>query len=282
MPKLLTQAQIDSFKADGFVAPIDVLSEEEVRYFRSQLEAFEAEHGGAPLGRDLIRKTHVRESWAAEIARHPRVLDAIEDLIGPDILLYTSTLFIKEPGSEQKTAWHQDATYLGLTPHLHMNAWVALSDASEEAGCLQFLPGSSKQGLLQHRARSAPGSVNHGGQSIVSDIPTEQARSAPLKSGQMSIHHTFAIHGSEPNLSKDRRIGMSLNVIPTKVRHTGSFKMSATLVRGEDQYGHFEHEPDPRLFDKASRIRNHDVAYGLYRDGYEEQIRLHDEPISSS
>lgn len=275
MPKVLTQAQVDQFRNDNFINGIDVLTTDETRHYRSCLEAYEAAKGGAPLDAAFSRKVHTGEPWAAELVRHPRVLDAVEDIIGPDILVYTTTLFTKEAGGVQVTGWHQDATYLGLTPYEHVNVWIALSNASEEAGCMQFMVGSSRFGQLRHGARNMPGSVNHGGQAIVEELPTEPIKSAPLKPGQLSFHHTLAVHSSEPNRADDRRIGFSISVIPTHVRHTGSYRMGATLVRGEDRYGHFDLEPDPREHDAETNARNYEACYRRYREGYEEQITNH-------
>ena len=275
MPKVLTQQQVDQFERENFLAPIDVLTADEVHSYRRCLENYEAEQGGAPLSPALSRKVHIREPWAAELVRHPRVLDAVEDLIGADILVYATTLFIKEAGGIQVTGWHQDATYLGLDPYKHINVWIALSTASEEAGCMRFVVASSRLGQLRHGARNMPGSVNHGGQAIVETVPQDHVRSAPLRSGQLSFHHTLAVHSSEPNRSNDRRIGFSLSVIPTHVRHTGSHRMGATLVRGEDRFGHFDLEPDPRKHDAGTNAANYKACYARYRQGYEEQIARH-------
>jgi non-heme Fe2+,alpha-ketoglutarate-dependent halogenase len=275
VPKVLTQEQVEQFTRDNFLASVDVLTPDEARHYRRCLETYEAEQGGAPLNPALSRKVHIREQWAAELVRHPRVLDAVEDLIGPDILVYTTTLFTKEAGGIQVTGWHQDATYLGLQPYEHINVWIALSEASEAAGCMRFVVASSGLGQLRHGAQNMPGSVNHGAQAIVENVPLEHVQSAPLGIGQLSFHHTLAVHSSEPNRSGDRRIGFSLSVIPTRVRHTGSYRMGATLVRGEDRYGHFDLEPDPRAHDADTNASNYAACYGRYRQGYEEQIARH-------
>ena len=140
---------------------------------------------------------------------------------------------------------------------------------------MQFVVGSSRLGQLRHGAQNMPGSVNHGGQAIVEPLPSTQVRGAPLAPGQLSFHHTLAVHSSEPNRSNDRRIGFSLSVIPTHVRHIGSYRMGATLLRGVDRYGHFDVEPDPREHDSDTNARNYEACYGRYREGYEEQIDRH-------
>ena len=275
MPKALTQEQIERYGRENFLAPVDALSRDEARHYRNCLEAYEAAQGGRPLQPWQYRKVHVREAWAAELVRHPRILDAVEDLIGPDILVFNATFFIKEARTDQITAWHQDATYFGLTPHEHVTAWVALSDASEAAGCMQFVVGSSTFGQLHHAPQKVASSVNHGSQTIVEPFDESRIASAPLKPGQFSFHHTLVIHSSAPNMSDDRRIGFGISYIPVHVSHRGSYRMGATLTRGEDRFGHFALEPDPRGHDMAENARHHDAAYRRYREGYEEQIAAH-------
>ena len=277
MPKILSNSQAERFCRENFLAPLDALTTDEVNHYRGRLETYEVEQGGAPLEAWQYRKLHVREPWAAQLVRHPKVLDAIEDLIGPDILVFNSTFFIKEARAAQITAWHQDATYFGLQPYEHVSAWIALSEASEQAGCMRFVVGSSGFGQLHHAARKVVGSVNHGGQAIVETFDQSKVATAPLRAGQFSVHHTLAVHSSEPNQSDDRRIGIAVSCIPTHVQHVGNFKMGATLVRGVDRFHHFTLEPDPRAAAAADNVENHRAAYRRYREGYEEQIAAHRE-----
>ncbi|MGE4221279.1 MAG: phytanoyl-CoA dioxygenase family protein [Alphaproteobacteria bacterium] len=275
MGKVLTDEQVKRYRHDNFLFPIPALSLDEVAHYRRCLEAYEAEQGGAPLPPPAYRKLHVREPWAAELIRHPKVLDAVEDVLGPDILAFNATFFIKQPHTPHVTAWHQDSTYFGLDPHEHVTAWVALSEASELAGCMRFLPGSSQMGQLHHAAKQVAASVNHGSQTLVQSVDENQALLAPIKAGEMSFHHTLAVHASGPNNAEDRRIGWGISYIPAHVRHVGSYRMGATLVRGVDRYGHFELEPDPREHDAAFNAVAHDAAYKRYREGYDEQIVQH-------
>ena len=210
--------------------------------------------------------------FAAELARHPRILDAVESLLGPDILCWTSTWFVKDAHTEAQTIWHQDATYFGLRPHRHVTAWLALSEASVEAGCMRFVPGTNRGGLLRHIANAAPNSINNVGQRTEADFQTEDAVPVPLKPGQFSIHHTLAVHASGPNEAGDRRIGIGISYIPASVRHIGSMRVPATLVRGEDRYGHFDLEPEPQgalEWDSYFRHRN------AYSESYAEQVEWH-------
>ena len=275
MVKVLSRKQIAQYRNDNYLSPCEALTDKEVIYYRGRLEAYENSIGGAPHEPWQYRKVHVREAWAAELVRIPRVLDAVEDLIGPNLLIFNATFFIKEPKSDQITAWHQDATYFGMRPFDHVTAWIALSDVSEEAGCMAFVVGSSSFGQLYHAPHTILGSVNHGGQAIAEPFDDSVVVNTPLKAGQFSFHHTMVIHSSTPNRSNDRRIGCGISYIPTHVRHIGTYRMGASHARGEDKFGHFAREPDPRQHDVATNMLNHEAAYRRYLEGYDEQIGIH-------
>jgi len=268
----LSQEQIDAFHRDGFLAPVDVFTVEQARRWRADLETFERTLPSGPVSAGDRRKLHVRLPWARDLVEDPRLLDVMESLLGPDILVFTSTFFIKEPNTDAITAWHQDATYFGLSPHEHVTAWVALSEASIEAGCMEFVPGSHRWGQLPHGQDSTPGTINAGARSIGRPIDTSTARFAPIRTGQVSLHHTLIAHNSPPNRGNDRRIGFGISYIPTHLRHSGSKRMTATLVRGVDRHGHFDLEDDPRTLGEADRIEAHKRAYSIYRDCHSEQM----------
>ena len=168
----LSQTRIEAFRRDGFLAPLDALPEAEAHALRAELEAFERTLPLGPVSARDRRKLHVWLPWARALVEDARILDVMEQLLGPDILVFTSTFFIKEPNTDAITAWHQDATYFGLIPHEHVTAWVALSEASIEAGCMEFIPGSPKWGQLRHGSETVSGSINAGGQSISVPIDT--------------------------------------------------------------------------------------------------------------
>ena len=143
MPKRLTAEQVQDYESRGFACPVPVLTPAEVRDARAAIEAFEA-RTGRTLDYPEKSKSYLLFDWADRLIRHPAILDAVEDLIGPDILVYHTTMWIKDPGTPQYIAWHQDGTYFYLDPAEHVTAWVALSDASEEAGCMRVLPGTHR------------------------------------------------------------------------------------------------------------------------------------------
>ena len=279
MPKTLSPAQVASYERDGFLTPNPALTPDEAAASRGKLAAYEHALGG-PLTSEATEaryrsRTHVLLPWVHALVSHPAILDSVEDLIGPDILVYTSTWFIKEPESAAIAAWHQDATYFGLRPYVHVTAWLAFTDATAETGCMEFLPGSHHGGQRSHRAGVVAGSVNRAGQAIVGEVDDLPAVHAPLRAGEFSLHHTLCLHRSQPNRSAGRRVGLAISYVPTSVRHLGvKHKTPAMLVRGVDTFGHFDLEPAP-VVDRDEQAR---AAYARsaegYRLAYAEQVAL--------
>ncbi len=267
----LSTSQVESFRRDGFIAPLDVFGADEVHDLRGRLEDFEASLPAGPIAPRDRRKLHVRLPWMRDLVEDRRLLDSMQPLLGPDILVFTSTFFVKEAGSPAVAAWHQDATYFGLEPPDLIAAWLALSEASVEAGCMRFVAGSHRGGQLRHAADSVAASVNAGSQSIAEGFDAGEPAYAPLRAGQVSLHHALTVHDSAPNRTADRRIGLSISYLPAHIRRSG-MRLSATLVRGTDRWGYYDPEPDPRRMAPSESEAAHAHAYALYRAGYREQI----------
>jgi len=243
MPKVLTQPQIDQFREQGFVSPIRVMSDAEALGYRNRLERFERETGG-PLGGNLRHKTHLLFTWLADLVRHPRILDAVEDLYGPDILCWTTNFFIKEKANPAFVSWHQDSTYWGLSQPDVVTAWVAFTRANAGNGAMEVMPGSHKLDQIPHRDTFAKHNLLTRGQEIAVEVDHSKAVRLDLEPGEISLHHVRLVHGSPPDTSDDRRIGFAIRYIPTYLRQLFGDD-SASLVRGEDRYRHFELEPRP-------------------------------------
>lgn len=274
----LTQEQIARWRRDGFLSPFPLLDATQVQACRDGLARFE-KWLGAPVNNseDLQYRTmpYLILPWAAKLAHDERILDVVEALIGPDILIYTSTFFIKEPHSPTIAAWHQDSTYYGLEPKEEVTVWVALSDANEAAGCMQALSFHGKPRQLSHVSRVVKHSVNRAAQVITEPLDEGEPVAMPLKAGEFSLHHGLCAHRSGPNTVDHRRIGLGLNYIPTSVRPVGSIKPAAMLVRGVDRYGHFELVEGAQAELDAKGIATHQRAVGLYRDLYLEEEARH-------
>lgn len=244
MPKRLTDDQAAAYRRDGFVAPIEALDAEEARDFRRRFEAYEAQHGGwYELSKG--QKLYLIQTWAAELASHPRVLDGVEDVLGPDLMVWGLSLFVKDAGAPGYVTWHQDSTYWGLSEPKVTTAWIALSPATERSGCMKMLPGSHELDQRPHVDTLADDNLLTRGQEIAMDVDDSQAALCELPTGSFSLHHVRTVHASEPNVSDDRRIGVAVRYITPDVRQVNGEKDSAWLVRGEDRFGNFVHETPP-------------------------------------
>lgn len=243
MGKMLTEGQCAAFERDGFLFPLRAFTTAEARGYRDALEGYEAGTGDA-IHSNMRHKVHLLFRWADEIVHHPRILDAVEDILGPDLLCWTTNFFIKEAADPAFVSWHQDSTYWGLDPADVVTAWVAFTDAPVESGAMKFLPGSHRLDQIAHRDTYAADNLLTRGQEIEMAVDEAEAVDVPLRAGEFSLHHIRLVHGSKPNATPDRRIGLAVRYIPTYVRQV-KIDDSAMLVRGTDRHGNFELEPRP-------------------------------------
>lgn len=241
---MLTEDQISQFNDQGYVFPVPVLSAAQVEQIRQQIEALEQSQGGALLAKQRS-KSFLLFKWLDELIHDSRVLDPIEQLIGPDILCWNSIFWIKDIGSKSFISWHQDMTYWGLDSRHVVTAWLALSPATERSGCMSVMPGTHNGEILTHRDTYDDNNLLTRGQTIIEGIDEADAVAMPLAPGQMSLHNYRLAHGSGPNLSDDRRIGVSMHFMPTSTRQVVGDWDSAALVRGQDKHQHFEAAPRP-------------------------------------
>lgn len=243
-PKALSPAALDQFRRDGWYSPLDILSEAEAADLRARLEAVEAAQGGALNGAQR-NKSHLLFKWLDDLIRDARIVDAMEDILGPDILCWNTLFWTKEAESPQFVSWHQDSNYWGLAGGEVVTAWLALSPATEESGCMRVLPGTHLGPPLRHEDLYNAANMLTRGQEIRDPIDESRARLMPLRPGQMSLHNIRLAHASGPNRSQERRIGVSMHFMPAKAMQSVGQWDSAALVRGEDRFGHFT--PTPRV-----------------------------------
>jgi ectoine hydroxylase-related dioxygenase (phytanoyl-CoA dioxygenase family) len=259
MPKVLSHDEVVTYQRDGLVAPIRVLSEEQALLSRRKLEAHEAATG-KPLQGNWRLKAHLLFTWASDIVNHPKILDAVEDVLGPNLLCWTSNFFIKEPETAGFVSWHQDATYWGLEPDDVVTAWIALSRSDIESGCMRVIPGTQRESHLPHVDTFHQDNMLSRGQEIAVNVDEAGAVDVLLSPGEMSLHHIKLVHGSGANNSVDRRIGFAVRYIPTHVRQT-KLRDSAMLVRGQDAYGNFDLEKRPNQdLDTAALVAHADAV----------------------
>jgi len=267
--KMLTEAALRQYRERGYFAPVRVMSPAEADALRAKLEVFEA--GAGILAGKLRHKSHLLFTWLNDLVRHPRILDAVEDVIGPNILCWGTSFFIKEPRNPSFVSWHQDSTYWGLDPADVVTAWVALTDSTAANGAMRVIPATHLLEQVAHRDTFRPENLLSRGQEIMVDVDERQAAMLELSAGEMSLHHVRLIHGSDPNPSDARRIGFAIRYIPTSVRQVAGSHDHATLVRGVDAFGHFEAEerPDADMSERA-------VAYHAAVTGAHAAILMRD------
>jgi non-haem Fe2+, alpha-ketoglutarate-dependent halogenase len=270
--------KVAQWKHDGFLSPFPLLDAAELRACQQGVARYEA-WLGSPINAHKEMKwrsmPYLLLPWAAKLARDPRILDKVEDVLGPDILIFTSTFFIKEPHSPTIAAWHQDSTYYGLEPKEEVAVWVALTEASEAAGCMDALSFRGQPRQLSHVSRVVKDSVNRAAQVITEPLDESSPVAMPLEPGWFSMHHGLCPHRSGPNTSDHRRIGLGLNYIPTRARPSGSIRQAALLVRGTDRHGHFEPAAWPKHELGEKELATHERAMSLYRDAYLEEEARH-------
>ncbi|HTC08581.1 MAG TPA: phytanoyl-CoA dioxygenase family protein [Acetobacteraceae bacterium] len=257
---MLNTVEIDRYATDGYLPGRPLLTGAETAYYRAGCERCcgpLVKDGGRKQSTNRV-KPYLLFPWAAELVRHTRILDCVQDLIGPDIMVFHTTVWLKEPHSESFVPWHQDATYFGLTPFEHVTAWVALTDSTPENGCVQIIPRSHATGQRPHFDQPDPRAMLSRGQTLADSIEEDRAIDLVLRAGEVSFHHTLSFHRSGINHTDTRRIGIGVSYIPTHVRHVGATRLSASLVRGIDRYGHFDHEPAPQAEDAAARLAHAD------------------------
>lgn len=247
----LTAESAHRYRADGYLHPIDIMPPEEAAELRAELEALEAawRDNGLPLPLNTYKRinAHAVIPLAHRIAADPRVLDVVEGILGPDILIWSTEFFIKEPGSRAVVSMHQDLTYWGFGAVENLvTAWIALSPATPQSGCMDFVRGSHRNPILPHEDSFDENNLLSRGQEIRVDVAEEDRAPAILRPGQMSLHHGLMIHGSGPNTSDDRRIAVAVRFCAPEIAQQVAEKDYAILARGADRTGNFINFTPPR------------------------------------
>lgn len=235
------QPDLSCYSRDGFAFPVDIMTPDEAHAYRRRFEVLEARYGRL----ELKIKIYLVLGLADELVHHPVILDAVEQIIGPDILVWDADFIIKDAHDARYVSWHQDLTYWGLEPDDEITAWFAFSPSTVENGCMRFAPGTHKGGIAPHVDTFASKNILSRGQEVALDVDESSAIDVVLEPGQMSLHDGRLIHASRPNQTGERRIGLAIRYIPAHVRPVAGQGDSAMLVRGVDRHGHFDPEPRP-------------------------------------
>lgn len=285
MPQTLTsgklsKAQQDAYWRDGYLFPIPVMPGEDAQALRAELEALEAEwrDNGLPLPLNTYKRVnaHCVLPLAHRIGSDPRILDVVEGILGPDILIYGVEFFIKEPNTRQKVTMHQDLTYWGLGAIDGLvTAWLALSPATPASGCMDFVQGSHKKAILPHRDSDDPDNLLSRGQEVAVDVPDDQKVPIEIHPGEISLHHGLTIHGSGPNTTDDRRIAAVIRYCTPQIAQQVADRDYAVLARGADREGNFVHFMPPatpftpeslKLYDEIRRYQAQATMVGAKTD----------------
>ena len=235
------------YARDGFVFPLAAMPAGEAAAYRAELERIERDHAGHPYLVEVTWGTpHLLFPFVDEIMRRPSILGPVSRILGPDLLVWGTSFFIKEAASADHITWHQDLTYWGLDSTQEMTAWLALSPATPESGGMRFVPGTHKRAIVPHRDTFAEGNLLSRGQEIAVEVDESDAVDVTLAPGEMSLHHGRLFHASNANRSAGRRIGLAIRYISPDMRQSVGRKDFAVLVQGEDRFGHFELLGPPR------------------------------------
>ena len=234
----LSSNQLKQYKDEGFVSPINIFSKDKAKEIRNEIELIENKMPGE-LEKSGRYNAHLISPLLDEITHNSKILDAVQSLIGENILVCGTTLFIKNPNEKGFVSYHQDAKYIGLEPHNWVTAWVAITDSNEKNGCMRMWPGSHKDDLKDHDQKFNEGNLLTRGQTV-KNVPENETIPLVLEAGQISLHHPTVVHGSELNKSNDRRIGFVIqSYIGTNVKQVLG-KNSVQLARGVDEFNYHE------------------------------------------
>jgi len=238
----LSPNQLKQYEDEGFVSPINIFSKEKAKEIRNEIEFIEKEMP-EELEKSGRYNAHLISPLLDEVTHNTKILDAVQSLIGKDILICGTTLFIKNPNEKGFVSYHQDAKYIGLEPYNWVTAWVAITDSNEHNGCMRMWSGSHKDNLKEHDQKFNEGNLLTRGQTV-QNVPKNKTKPLILKAGQMSLHHPTTVHGSDLNKSDDRRIGFVIqSYIGANVKQVLG-KNSVQIARGKDGFNY--HEKIPR------------------------------------
>ena len=265
----LNSKQIKKYKDNGFVAPINVLSLEEVKKIKEEIEYIEKKWPDELVGLGRNNVPDISPVFD-QVCHNSKILDAVESIIGKDILVGGTTLFIKDPDNKGFVSWHQDAKYIGFEPYNWVTAWLAITDANEENGCMRMWSGSHKEKIKDHKDTYDENNLLTRGQTV-QNVPIEKTTPNILKAGQLSLHHPMIVHGSGPNKSNQRRIGFVIqSYIGTNVDQVIG-KVYVQQARGKAIFKFHEHTKRPvELMHKKDMIlknkANEELSKIFYKD----------------
>lgn len=280
MPGSLTTADHDAFWADGFLFPTRVLAADDARTIGAELLALEGHHGPEllkPFEEYARTNFHLVSTAAARLAHHPAVVDAVESILGPDLLVWMVELIVKHPHSDAILTVHQDLQYWGFDhSDREVTAWIALSDATIANGAMTFVRGSHRLGSVEHHDTYGENNLLSRGQEVTVDYDPADQTAVELAAGEMSLHHGLTFHGSGPNTTDEPRIALVVRFITPEINKRSGPQDWAMLVRGADRYGHLLKVAPPSVDFDPAYVSLHDeidrIQLAAMADGATEEF----------
>ncbi|MEM6413343.1 MAG: phytanoyl-CoA dioxygenase family protein [Pseudomonadota bacterium] len=239
---MLTDDQVTFFRKNGFLSPLRIIEKNDAVSLRelyhttieTDLRAKVIEDGNVGLEdfEDVADDPHLYFKWVADLVFNPKLVNAVQALLGPNVVIWETRFFTKKAQTPDFISWHQDLKYWKLNDGCEeVTAWIALSPSTEKSGCMRVVPGSHKLELVDHTQTFADENMLSRGQEIAVDVDENDAVSMSLSPGEMSLHHGKIFHASHPNQSNDDRIGLAIRCLPTSAQQTFG-KGVATLLCG--------------------------------------------------
>jgi hypothetical protein len=256
MGKRLSEKEVESYRKDGILFPIPVLDEAEVSRLAAAIEETERSLGQRPQGQ-LAGQCHLHFAWARRLATNSKILDIVEDIIGPDILAHSTTIFKKYPGEGTYVSWHQDGYYMNLDIPDLVSVWIAITDSDRDNGCLRVERGSHRKGILAHQmTATSERNLLTSGIQLDSAVEESATMDVVLRAGDASLHHVNLVHGSDANYSAKARAGFAMRFVAPRVTQRSPHH-PVVLARGADRFGHFELYAKPAEEDFSAAARQH-------------------------
>lgn len=269
----------EQFEQQGWVGPVQIMSREEAHEFKKLVQ--EAEEKLDLMNSDYRCKSNVLFPFVDKISRHPKLIEALTQLIGPNIHCWDTLFWIKNPGDGKDVSFHQDATYWNFTkPTLAVTAWFAFDDVTEEHGSLEYIQGSHIAQAKRHKDVKTDTNLLMRGQTVDIDIPKERVKTT-VPAGSVLIHSPFTIHGSGPNLASTPRVAMGMIFASTECAPRLSLSPESTImVAGVDEYNYMIHDPQP-TGNWDEDLKNWQVAYDRQHVNYYQMNQRADEPAEA-
>ncbi len=225
---------------DGFVFPIEVMNADRAAALRAEVEAVEGQLAGDPaLRTSVLGNANLALPFIDQVTRAPALLEAAGGILGPDLLVWSCSFFTKEAQAASYVSWHQDLHYWGLDRDDEVTAWLALTPATTENGCMRYLAGSHRE-IVEHGDSNGADNMLSRGQEVTVEIDEAAATEVILAPGQAALHHGRTFHSSHANQSDERRIGLAIRYIAPSMKMAVGERLGARLVAGNDRYGHFD------------------------------------------